>query len=113
MKAKMLKRGFSKKCPNCGISPLFPKYLKTYKKCEECGIDFTKYKSDDGPAYCTVFILGHIIIPIILLTEKNFSIPLVFQMTFWPLVTVVSTLWLLPKIKGAFIGLQISVKDSN
>ena len=50
MKVKMLKRGFSKKCPNCGIRPLFPKYLKTFKKCNECGIDFTRYKSDDGPA---------------------------------------------------------------
>ena len=113
MKYKMLKRGFSKKCPNCGVSSLFPKYLETFKKCNKCGIDFTRYRSDDGPAYCTILIIGHIIIPVILLSEKNFSLPLHFQMIFWPIITAGLTLWLLPKVKGAFIGLQISIKDKN
>ena len=63
---KKLKRGFSKKCPNCGNAPLFSKYVKTLKKCNECGINFLKYRSDDGPAYCTIFIVGHILIPAIL-----------------------------------------------
>ena len=38
---------------------------------------------------------------------------MVFQMTFWPILTVVLSLWLLPKIKGAFIGFQIGVNNKT
>jgi uncharacterized protein (DUF983 family) len=55
--------------------------------------------------------VGHILIPLILLTEKNFSFPTVIQMVIWPIITLVLTLWLLPKVKGAFLAFQIFVKD--
>ena len=112
-KIKSLKRGFFKRCPNCGEAPLFLKFLKTFKKCKKCGINFSKYKSDDGPAYCTIFIVGHILIPIILLSERNYSPPIFLQMLIWPLLTIILTLWLLPRVKGAFIALQIFVKDKT
>jgi uncharacterized protein (DUF983 family) len=110
-KLKFLRRGLAKKCPNCGLFPIFSRYVKTHKKCSKCGINFSEYKSDDGPAYFTIFIVGHILIPLILLTEKNFSPPTVIQMIIWPLITITLTLWLLPKIKGAFLAFQIFVKD--
>ena len=110
-KIKFLKRGFEKKCPNCGMFPIYLKYVKTHEKCAKCGINFSEYKSEDGPAYFTIFIVGHILIPLILLTEKNFSPPTSIQMIIWPFVTLVLTLWLLQKIKGAFLAFQIFVKD--
>ena len=82
-----------------------------HKKCFKCGINFSEYKSDDGPAYCTIFIVGHILIPLILLIEKNFSPPTTIQMIIWPFFTIILTLWLLPKVKGAFLAFQIFVKD--
>ena len=110
-KLKFLRRGFAKKCPNCGLFPIFSRYVKTHKKCSKCGINFSEYKSDDGPAYCTIFIVGHILIPLILLIEKNFSFPTTIQMVIWPIITLVLSLWLLPKVKGAFLAFQIFVKD--
>ena len=110
-KIMFLKRGFAKKCPNCGLFPIFLRYVKTHKKCSNCGINFSEYKPDDGPAYCTIFIVGHILIPLILLTEKNFSPSTTIQMIIWPLITIIITLWLLPKVKGAFLAFQIFVKD--
>jgi len=112
-KLKLLKRGFSKKCPYCGKSPIFIKYIKTFKKCRNCGIKLSKYKSDDGPAYFTILIIGHILIPTILLIEKNFSPSLLIQMLVWPLLTIISSLWLLPRVKGAFIGIQIFLGDKS
>ena len=108
-----VKRGFLKKCPTCGNSPIFHKYIKTFKKCKSCGLNFSKYKSGDGPAYFTIFIVGHIIIPLILLLEKNLSPPLILQMFFWPILTIIFCLWLLPRVKGAFIAFQISVEDKT
>ena len=112
-KAEFIKRGFKKKCPSCGKSPLFSKFLKTFPRCKSCGKNFSLYRSDDGPAYITILIVGHLIIPIVLLVEKKFSPPIVLQMTFWPLITLILSLWLLPKIKGAFIGFQIFVDDKS
>ena len=110
-KILFIKRGLKKKCPNCGNFPIFSKYIKTFNKCKNCGINFTDYKSDDGPAYCTIFIVGHILIPLILLTEKHLSPPTILQMIIWPVLTIFLTLWLLPKIKGAFLAFQIFVND--
>ena len=112
-KGNYIKRGFKKKCPACGEVPLYIKFLKTYQKCKSCGIKLSNYKSDDGPAYLTILIVGHIIIPLVLFAEKKLSPSIYFQMFFWPLFTLVLSLWLLPKIKGAFIGFQISVNDKT
>ena len=112
-KITLLKRGLLQKCPVCGNSPIFLKYLKTYDKCLSCGFRFSLYKSDDGPAYCTIFIVGHIFIPIILLTEKYYSPPLKLQLILWPILTIFFSLWLLPKIKGIFIAGQIFLNDKT
>ena len=107
----LMKRGFNKICPQCAGSPIFKKYIKTYNKCKKCGLKLSDYKSDDGPAYITIFIVGHILIPIILLIEKYFSPPILSQMILWPIITIAMSLWLLPRIKGAFIGIQIFLGD--
>ena len=112
-KLEHIKRGFNKRCPCCGLTPIFRSYVKTYNKCKCCGIKLSDYKSDDGPAYITIFIIGHILIPLILLTEKYFSPSLYLQMFIWPLITVFSSLWLLPRVKGAFIGVQIFLDDKS
>ena len=108
-----IKRGFKKQCPACGKVPLFEKFLKIHNKCRSCGLKLSNYKSDDGPAYITILVVGHIIVPLLLFTEKKLSPSMYFQMIFWPLLTVFLCLWLLPKIKGAFIGFQISVNDKT
>ena len=109
----LLKRGFSKKCPLCGKSPIFVKYIKIHKKCANCGINLSNYKSDDAPAYITIFLVGHFLIPIILLTEKHLSPSISLQMIAWPIVTIISTLWLLPRVKGVFISIQIFLGDKS
>lgn len=112
-KLKLIKRGFHRLCPVCGKRPLFSSYIKLVNRCEKCKTDFTRYRTDDGPAYCTIFIVGHIIIPSILLTESLDSPPpILFQLIFWPLITIIISTILLPRIKGAFLALQISVKDT-
>ena len=42
---KLIKRGFAKKCPNCGKFPIFLSYIKTHTKCKNCGIKFSEYRS--------------------------------------------------------------------
>tara|TARA_B100000989_G_C19435088_1_gene424770 strand:+ start:526 stop:891 length:366 start_codon:yes stop_codon:yes gene_type:complete len=109
-----IKRGFKKSCPVCGNKSIFISYIKLVNKCSSCNTNFTKFKTDDGPAYCTIFVVGHLIIPCILFLERLSSPPpLWFQLVFWPILTIILSIWLLPKMKGAFLAFQISVDDTS
>lgn len=39
-------RGLRKKCPNCGKSNLFLRWIHLHKNCQECGIRFLKSQGD-------------------------------------------------------------------
>tara|TARA_B100000989_G_scaffold292820_2_gene269309 strand:- start:470 stop:835 length:366 start_codon:yes stop_codon:yes gene_type:complete len=109
-----LKRGFLKLCPICGKSEIFVSYIKLKPKCNKCKTKFSKYSTEDGPAYFTIFVVGHIIIPAIVLLERLDSPPpLEFQLIFWSIFSILLSIWLLPKIKGAFLAFQINVNDSS
>ena len=97
-------RGLRRKCPNCGKGPLFRGYLKVEPTCSACGHDNGQYRADDGPAYLTILLIGHILIapalffPIMWEADPMIVIPI-------SLVTVLAaTLLMLPYIKGVFIG---------
>jgi uncharacterized protein (DUF983 family) len=108
-------RGLAGHCPNCGKGSLFWKYLKVCGRCEVCDHDLARYPADDGPAYLTILLVGHIIVapmlffPIIWRSPPVYSLPLILI----PLALV--TLALLPRIKGGWIGLMyaLGVKDTD
>ena len=103
-------RGFKRKCPNCGEGALFLSYLGLNKTCPFCGTDLRHAQADDAPPYFTMLIVGHVVVPGLWLTERRFSPPLALELTFWLVVTLVLTLWLLPRVKGSIVGLQWALK---
>jgi len=112
----LLKRGFLKKCPNCGCSELFSSYIKLLPKCKnkQCKFIFKNYKTEDGPAYFTIFIVGHIILPCVLILESQIPPPpFWFQIVFWPILSLFLGAYLLPRIKGAFLGYQIFIENTS
>jgi uncharacterized protein (DUF983 family) len=99
-------RGLKGKCPHCGKAPLFYRYLKVEPVCQTCGHDLERYPSDDGPAYFTVLLVGHlVIVPFLIL-----GAPLIWKAPLWLLIpgalggVGAITLALLPVIKGAVVG---------
>ena len=54
----------------------------------------------------TILIVGHIIVPLMLLWEKTSPPPLWAHYAVWMPATLVLTLALLPRVKGAWIGLM-------
>ena len=97
-------RGLRGPCPHCGEGRLFRSYLKVEPTCPACGVDLARYPADDGPAYFTILIVGHLVI-----------VPILFIPWVWQGPTLVTvpvtlgflafvTLGLLPIVKGAFIG---------
>jgi uncharacterized protein (DUF983 family) len=99
-----LKRGFVRRCPRCGHGALFRGYLTMADHCSNCELAFEPYRSDDVPAYFTILIIGHIVVPGLLAFEKFFHPEAWVQMAIWLPVTFFGTLALLPFVKGAAIG---------
>ena len=99
-----LKRGVRHRCPNCGEGRLYSRYLKVDLDCEVCGHDLARYPADDGPAYFTILIIGHLFVAPLLFFPFIWKAPvaLVVPLTVIPLGAL--TLVLLPRVKGAVIG---------
>lgn len=100
-----VRRGLSLRCPNCGTGRLLKNYLKVRSPCEVCHAANALYPSDDFPPYLTIFITGHVLVPLFIWTDAAFEPPLWLDTAIWLPVTVIMCLVLLPFMKGATIGI--------
>src|ERR1700750_1271519 len=101
-----MKRGFKCRCPRCGEGKLFRAFLKTADSCSVCGLDFSGHRADDLPAYLVIVIVGHIVVPIALYIETNYSPSIALQLSIYLPFTLAASLLLLQPVKGAVVGLQ-------
>jgi uncharacterized protein (DUF983 family) len=105
-----LKRGFRCRCPRCGEGKLFRAFLKTANNCSVCGLDFTPHRADDLPAYLVIVIVGHIVVPLALWIETDYSPPVWLQLSIYLPLTLFASLALLQPVKGAVVGLQWALR---
>jgi uncharacterized protein (DUF983 family) len=105
LKAAM-QRGWQGRCPNCGTGRLLRGYLRVNENCPACGEALHHHRADDGPAYLTILIVGHIMAPLILIAfTKLRPDPWTLAIAF-TIGTVALSLFLLPRLKGALVALQ-------
>ena len=101
-------RGLRCRCPACGAGRMLAGYLTVRPACPVCGEDFTAQRADDGPAYLTILITGHLMAPALL---AAFTIwrpsPLTLIGVFASLCVAVA-LTLLPRLKGMIVAIQWS-----
>lgn len=101
-----LLRGWRRRCPSCGAGPMLRGYLKVRDACPVCGEELHHHRADDGPAYLTILIVGHLLAPILLFTYTKWRPePMVMAVGF-TIGTVALSLYLLPRLKGALVALQ-------
>lgn len=105
-----MKRGFFGRCPRCSRGKLFRAFLKTADHCSECGLDFTPHRADDLPAYLVIVIVGHIVVPVALWVETNYSPAVWLQLAVYLPFTLIASLLLLQPVKGAVVGLQWALR---
>ena len=105
-----MKRGFRGRCPRCGEGKLFRAFLKTADNCSACGLDFTPHRADDLPAYLVIVIVGHIVVPLALSIETNYSPPVWLQLAIYLPLTLVASLALLQPVKGAVVAFQWALR---
>ena len=104
-----LLRGFSGKCPACGVGKLFRGYLRVEDKCSACEAPLGMVRADDAPPYFTIVAVGHIIVPGMLMLERNVTPPLWVHAAIWLPLTAALSLALLRPIKGATVGLMLKL----
>ena len=105
-----LKRGLAGRCPVCGKGTLLEGYVRPKAQCAACGVDLLQFRADDAPAYFTILIVGHIVIPAMLTVEIAYHPPVGLHWMLWIPLTLLLSFLLLPRIKGALIGLQWALK---
>ncbi|WP_027259623.1 DUF983 domain-containing protein [Leisingera aquimarina] len=105
MKPALLK-GLRLRCPNCGEGKLLHSYLKVNDSCSECAQELHHQRADDGPAYLTILVVGHIL---------GFALHIVYTQLRpdpWTLaiimsvITVGASLVMLPRMKGLVVAYQ-------
>jgi uncharacterized protein (DUF983 family) len=105
-----MKRGFRGRCPRCGEGKLFRAFLKVDDHCSACGLDFTPHRADDLPAYLVIIIVGHIMVPLALMIETNYSPPVALQLAIYLPATLIASLLLLQPVKGTVVGVQWALR---
>lgn len=103
-------RGFTCSCPACGKGRMFHKYLKVADSCEVCGEELHHHRADDAPPYFTMFIVGHIVVPLVLIVEKLWHPALPIHFVVWTIVTLALSFAIMPAVKGAIVGLQWALR---
>lgn len=81
-------------------------YLSTNKSCAVCGEELHHHRADDGPAYVTILICGHIFAPLILWVYPKYEPDPLILATVLSMGFVALALYILPRLKGMFVGLQ-------
>lgn len=105
---RAIRRGFGGRCPNCGKGHLLQGYLRLARACPVCGEDLTAARADDGPAYLTILIVGHILAPTLLAVFVAWRPSPLTLIAIFATGTVALSLALLPRFKGMLVGIQWS-----
>jgi uncharacterized protein (DUF983 family) len=103
-------RGLAGRCPSCARAPLFARRLTPVDHCPACGQDWSAQRADDFPAYLVILILGHVIVPVVVLANLTWDWPEGLQMVLWPSLAAVLAIAMIRPAKGAVIGAQWALR---
>lgn len=98
--------GFRRRCPHCGQGHLFEGYLKVTDRCAVCREELFHHRADDGPAYLTILVVGHLMAPLIHVVFTQFRPEPLVMATVFTVGCVALSLYLLPRLKGVVVGIQ-------
>ena len=102
--ARAIGRGFRGRCPRCGKGPIFSGYIAPIARCVACGERLAPYQTADFAPYLVVFAIGLIFTPMIVAVSMS-SAASNDALYSIGAAALISALVLLPRAKGAAIGL--------
>jgi uncharacterized protein (DUF983 family) len=100
-----VRRGLALRCPACGKGKLLAGYLKPAEQCSSCGEDFSHIRADDGPAWATILLIGHLVSPAFFVFATTDAETGFRAFLFIAAAVIGATLLILPRMKGLFVAL--------
>ncbi|HWK40402.1 MAG TPA: DUF983 domain-containing protein [Croceibacterium sp.] len=99
-------RGALCKCPRCGEGRLFRRWLKPVDRCAACRMDWTPQHADDFPAYISIFLTGHITVPLLVTLVLEYDLSALAAGAIIVPLSIALMLALIQPAKGAVIAAQ-------
>jgi uncharacterized protein (DUF983 family) len=112
-RAPLLAVTFGSRCPRCGQGRLFQGFLTLAPRCAECGLDFAKVDTGDGPAVFVILVVGFLVVAAALITEVTYAPPYWVHVALWVPLTFVLCLGFLRPFKAALVALQFRHKAAG
>ena len=81
-------------------------FLTVRPACPACSTELHHHRADDGPAWATILITGHLMAPLMLFIFVEFRPEAWVMALGFSVAFVALSLYLLPRLKGVFVGLQ-------
>ena len=75
-----------------------------HTSCSSCGAPNGEIRTDDIAPYFTIMVVGHVVVPPLLVVEQLYSPPSWVHMVVWPPLALLAAMLSLPRIKGAVMG---------
>ena len=90
-------------CPRCGAKTLFDGAIKFAPRCTACGLDFSTFNVDDGPAAFLTTIIGTLLVIGVLVLEATVGPPFWLHVVLWVPLTTVAVIASLRVAKAALL----------
>ncbi len=97
------------KCPACGRGPLLSGFIRPVAICATCAENLEPFQTADFAPYLVTFAIGLTFTPMILAANILWNIPSNMSVTIGLSAALVCAMILLPRAKGAAIGLLWSL----
>ncbi|MEL7013213.1 MAG: DUF983 domain-containing protein [Pseudomonadota bacterium] len=85
---------------------MFEGYLKLRDTCPHCHEDLSHARADDGPAYLTILIVGHLMIPFLHISFTMWRPDPWVLFAVFGVACLTLSLYLLPRLKGGVVAFQ-------
>ncbi len=102
--AQALVRGVRCTCPRCGEARLFRAWLKPVDTCASCKQDWSVQQADDFPAYIGIFVVGHLLAPVVIAMIGTFGLSAWLTLAIILPVAVAMLIAMLQPVKGGVIA---------
>jgi uncharacterized protein (DUF983 family) len=88
---------------------MFNGFLRVVGRCNNCGAPLGSARAADAPPYFTILLVGHIIVPMILIWQRLSDPPTWLMFVILVPLTLMLTLALMRPVKGGVVGLMLSL----
>lgn len=85
---------------------MFNGYLTVAHTCDHCGEDLSHQRADDGPAWLTMLIVGHLMAPALHVYFVHFRPAPLALFAVFSIGCTALALFLLPRLKGLIVAFQ-------